>query len=128
LAYARRSHPGVRARTLDELQGAAWAVVGPSVRGPVDVLTEAFAVRRMKAPRIAVSCPDYASLLNLVAHTDLLAVVPHPALVGEDARQSVCALHLREALPLYEMCMFEPARSRRSTADVVQRLLQLGQA
>lgn len=122
LVYARRTHPCAGARTLAELRGAAWAVVGPSVRGPVDVLTEAYAVRDMPPPRVAVSCPDYASLLNLVAGADLLAVVPHPALIGE-VRKRITPLRLREALPLYEMWVFEPARARGRTRPVVQQLL-----
>ncbi|MFI8616434.1 LysR family transcriptional regulator [Acidovorax sp. NPDC077693] len=106
LVYARRRHPLVQARSLAQLQGAAWACVGPSVSGPVDVLTEAHRVRRMPAPRMAVRCPDFASLLNLVAMSDLLAVVPHPALLGAAAPQ-VAALRLAEALPLYAMWLFE---------------------
>lgn len=121
LAYARRAHPLAGARTLEQLAGAAWAAVGPSVRGPVDVLSEAFAVRRMKPPHVAVSCPDYASMVGLVARSDLLAVLPHPALLGEAARL-VTALRLREALPLYEMCLFQQAASRRPFGALVQRL------
>ncbi|AXV83807.1 LysR family transcriptional regulator [Ralstonia solanacearum] len=127
LIYARRAHPCVGAQTLAELQGAAWASVGPSVRGPVDILTEAYAVRKMPPPRVAVSCPDYASMLNLVADTDLLAVVPHPALIGE-VRKRITPLRLREALPLYEMWVFESPRSRRRMRPIVQRLLDVGQA
>jgi len=121
--YARPSHPLARAKTLEQLQGAAWASVGPSVRGPVDVLTEAFKVRRMPPPRVAVSCPDFASLLNLVACTDLLAVVPHPALLGGDSPGRVVPLRLRETLPLYEMWLFHPAAPRKAVQGPIQRLL-----
>jgi DNA-binding transcriptional LysR family regulator len=122
--YARRNHPGARAQTLEQLQGAAWASVGRHVRGPVDVLTEAFKVRRMPPPRVAVSCPDYASLLNLVACTDLLAVVPHPALLGSDTPGRVVSLRLRETLPLYEMWLFHPASLRKTMQGPVQHLLE----
>jgi len=112
LVYARRRHPLAQARSLAQLQGAAWACVGPSVSGPVDVLTEAHRVRRMPAPRMAVRCPDFSSLLNLLAQSDLLAVVPHPALLG-GAAPLVAALRLAEALPLYDMWLFE-LRHRKS--------------
>jgi DNA-binding transcriptional LysR family regulator len=128
LVYARRNHPSARAQTLDQLQGAAWASVGPSVRGPVDVLTEAFKVRRMPPPRVAVNCPDYASMLNLVACTDLLAVVPHPALLGGDSPDRVVALRLRETLPLYEMWLFHPAAPRKSLQVPIQRLIEICRA
>jgi DNA-binding transcriptional LysR family regulator len=123
LVYSRRNHPLAGAQTLAALQGAQWACVGPSVRGPVDVLSEAFAVRRMAAPRVAAKCPDFTSMLNLVAHTDLLAVVPHAALLIADLRKQVAPLRLRETLPLYEMWWFHPAGSRR-VAGVVAALRQ----
>lgn len=110
--YARKGHPLARAQSLVQLQGAAWACVGPSVSGPVDVLTEAHRVRRMPAPRMSVRCPDFASLLHLVAQSDLLAVVPHPALLG-GASTLVAPLLLAESLPLYGMWLFEP-RGRKS--------------
>jgi hypothetical protein len=53
-----------------------------------------------------VRCPDFASLLNLVVGSDLLAVLPHPALLGAAAEQ-VVPLQLAEALPLYGMWLFE---------------------
>ncbi|MDR6767166.1 DNA-binding transcriptional LysR family regulator [Acidovorax delafieldii] len=110
--YARKGHPLARAQSLAQLQGAAWACVGPSVSGPVDVLTEAHRVRRMPAPKMSVRCPDFASLLHLVAQSDLLAVVPHPALLG-GASTLVAPLRLAESLPLYGMWLFEP-RGRKS--------------
>ena len=110
--YARKGHPLVRAQSLAQLQGAAWACVGPSVSGPVDVLTEAHRVRRMPAPKMSVRCPDFASLLHLVAQSDLLAVLPHPALLG-GASALVTPLRLAESLPLYGMWLFEP-RGRKS--------------
>lgn len=106
--YARRAHPLARATGLAQLQGAAWGCVGPSVSGPVDVLTEAHRVRRLPLPRMTVRCPDFASLMPLVVSRDLLVVVPHPVLLGTAASQ-VVALPLAEMLPLYSMWLFEPA-------------------
>ena len=124
LAYARRAHPLAKAQSLEELQGASWAIVGPSVSGPVDVLQEAFAVRRMKPPRVAASCPDYASLLHLMTHSDLLGVLPHPALLDSAAKGQVVPLRLREALPRYEMHLFTPIRPRRLLGPVIAGLQQ----
>lgn len=124
LAYARRAHPLVKAQSLVELQVASWAIVGPSVSGPVDVLREAFAVRRMRPPRVAASCPDYASLLHLMTHSDLLGVLPHPALLDGAPKDQVVPLRLREALPRYEMHLFTPKRPRRGLEIVFARLKQ----
>lgn len=124
LAYARRAHPLAKAQSLVELQMASWAIVGPSVSGPVDVLQEAFAVRRMKPPRVAASCPDYTSLLHLMIHGDLLGVLPHPALLDGAAKGLVVPLRLREALPRYEMHLFTPIRPRRLVGPVIAGLQQ----
>jgi DNA-binding transcriptional LysR family regulator len=124
LAYARRGHPLVKAQSLVQLQAASWAIVGPSVSGPVDVLQEALAVRGMKPAAVAASCPDYASLLHLMTHSDLLGVLPHPALLDSAPRGQVVPLRLREALPRYEMHLFTPIRSRRVLRPVFARLQQ----
>ncbi|MDP9931964.1 LysR family transcriptional regulator [Variovorax paradoxus] len=123
-AYAHRAHPLVKAQSLAELQAASWAIVGPSVSGPVDVLHEAFAVRRMRPPRVAVSCPDYASLLHLMIDSDLLGVLPHPALLDSAAKGQIVPLRLREALPRYEMHLFTPIQSRRVLGPVFAHLKQ----
>ena len=124
LVYARRTHPLVRARSLQQLHSAHWGIVGPSVSGPVDVLQEAHAVRHMNPPKVSVSCPDYASLLQLMHHTDLLGVLPHPALLSGNADEQIVALKLREALPRYEMHLFTPARPRRHMKTLVAALVQ----
>lgn len=121
LIYARREHPCIGAQTLEELVGMAWVSVGPNVRGPVDMLTEAYVARKMTPPRVAVSCPDYPSMLNLVANSNLLGVVPHPLLLGI-AQKNVFAMHLREALPLYEVWVFSSPSSRKRMKTVIEHL------
>lgn len=124
MVCARRGHALATAHSLADLQHANWTIVGPSVRGPVNVLTEAFSVRGMKPPPVTVSCPDYPSMLHLVAHTDLLAVVPHPALVSGDLGPLIAPLRLRETLPLYEMWLFHARPLDAAMATIAQRLLQ----
>jgi LysR family transcriptional regulator, regulator of abg operon len=75
------------------------------------VIEEAHQVRRMPPPRILVQCADYPTLLALVAQSELLCVVPHPALVPETQHDSLRILRIREGLPQYEVCLFwGPAR------------------
>jgi DNA-binding transcriptional LysR family regulator len=114
----------IKAQSLAELQGASWAIVGPSVSGPVHVLREAFAVRRMTPPRVAASCPDFASLVHLMTHSDLLGVFPHPALLDSAPKGQVVPLRLREALPRYEMHLFTPMRARRALRPLFASLQQ----
>jgi DNA-binding transcriptional LysR family regulator len=101
------------------LPGPSW---GRVVSGPVHVLQEAFAIRRMRPPRIAASCPDFASLLHLMAHSDLLGVLPHPALLDSAPKGQFVPLRLRETLPLYEMHLFTRTRSRRRVEVVMRRV------
>ena len=124
VAYARRAHPLAKAQSLLELQSASWAIVGPSVSGPVDVLHEAFAVRRMRPPRVVASCHDYPTLLQLLTCSDLLAVLPHPVLLDSRPQGQLVPLRLREALPRYEMQLFTPIRQRRVLGPVVAALKQ----
>ena len=90
----------------------------------MDVLQEAFAVRRMRPPRVTASCSDYASLLHLMTHSDLLGVLPHPALLESAAKGQLVPLRLREALPRYEMHLFTRTRSRRLLGPVIAALQQ----
>lgn len=120
--YARREHPLAGARTLQALQSARFAAVGAAVAGPVDVLTEAFTVRLLRPPRVVVACADYGSLVQLLAQTDLLAVLPHPALLGEGGSGRLRALPLRETLPLYDMVLLQPAGTRRLLGPLVRQL------
>ncbi len=120
--HARHAHPAQAARSLADLRGHAWARVEPSVRGPVDLLTEAMRVRRLPAPRVLVRCPDYASMLALLPHADLLAVLPHPALLSAEMARRLPPLRLREALPLYEVWLLRTPASRRRTEAVAERL------
>ena len=122
LVYARRDHPLAKAQSLEDLQAASWGVVGPSISGRVDVLHEALAVRQMWEPRVAASCPDYTSLLRLMSRSDLLGVLPHPALLDGAAGGQVVPLRLREALPRYEMHLFTRLRRRRVLEPVIAGL------
>lgn len=59
-----------------------------------------------------------------MTHSDLLGVLPHPALLDSAPRGQVVPLRLREALPRYEMHLFTPIRSRRVLRPVFAKLQQ----
>lgn len=121
--YARRDHPLAGARHLSDLQAAPFASVGAAVAGPVDVLTEAFGVRQLPPPRVVVQCADYASLVQLVGGADLLAVLPHPALLGDSPADGLRPLPLRETLPLYDVVLLHRAGGGRALAGLVPLLV-----
>jgi len=59
-----------------------------------------------------------------MTESDLLGVLPHPALLESAPKGQVVSLHLREALPRYEMHLFTQARARRVLLPVVAMLQQ----
>lgn len=105
VVYARTGHPLLAATSLQDIRHASWAVSG---RGGTagNVIEEACRVRRLPPPRILVQCSDYMTVLDLVAQSDMLCVVPHPVLIGQRQQESVRALKIREGLPQYDVCLF----------------------
>ncbi|WP_119157064.1 LysR family transcriptional regulator [Caldimonas tepidiphila] len=102
---ARRGHALARARSLEQITQAGWAVAG-RVGTAGHTIEEAYRVRGWPPPRILVQCTDYAALLNLVAHSELLCVLPHAALLHQPEQAGLVQLPLREGLPRYEVCAF----------------------
>jgi DNA-binding transcriptional LysR family regulator len=103
MVYARKDHPLHSASTLHAIRHAGWAVAGhPGTAG--SVIEETHRVRKLARPRILAQCPDYQTMLNLVAQSNLLCVVPHPALMT--GQQSVRPLSILEGLPQYEVGLF----------------------
>jgi len=120
--YARKGHPLLPATSLQDIKRAGWAVSG---RGGTagNVIEEACRVRRMPAPRILVQCADYMTLLDLVAQSDMLCVVPHPVLIPERQRQHLRALTVREGLPQYEVCLFWKAHVQAQNGNVIAAIV-----
>ena len=105
--YARVDHPLGSARSLTELMDVGWAVVGPE-NTPGSMIAEAHRVRRLGPAKVLVRCTDYATCVQLVGASDLMAVLPHSALVDPHHCTRIRALRLREGLPQYEVCIFAP--------------------
>lgn len=103
--YVRDGHPLAGATSLDAIRSAGWAVAGRAGTAG-NVIEEALRVRRLPAPRIVVQCADYPALLNLVAKTDLMCVVPHPTIVPRAQELGIAPLSIRDGLPRYEVCLF----------------------
>ena len=124
--HARVGHPLAKATSLKDIEAAGWAVTGRAGTAG-NMIEEAHRVRGLPAPRILVQCADYTALLHLVAHSDLLCVVPHPMLLHEPERHAVCMLQILEGLPQYEVCMFWPPGRRarhRAAVDDITRMLK----
>jgi DNA-binding transcriptional LysR family regulator len=104
---ARRGHPLAAARSLAELAGAEWVRTGGTDN--TSSLPAAFEVAGLGPPNYRIECRSFFALAEIVAHSDLLAVVPWQLAAREAAAGRVVQLPLREALPAREICLFTRA-------------------
>jgi DNA-binding transcriptional LysR family regulator len=122
---ARIGHPLAAATSLKDIADARWASAG-RVGTSGSLIEEALRVRHLPPPRMLMQCADYVALLNVVARSDLLCSIPHPALLRGIAHPGVAPLRVREGLPRYEVCVFwrtdAPSPMRDVIANVVQAL------
>jgi DNA-binding transcriptional LysR family regulator len=126
--YARDGHPLNAATSLLDISQAGWAVAGHAGTAG-NVIEEAHRVRKLPPPRILVQCADYMAATSLVAHTDLLCMIPHPALLQICQGMAIEPLRIREGLPRYEVCLFwrsaQPEESMDSVRAVIAALTAL---
>lgn len=104
---ARRGHPLSQARSLTELTKASWALAQRV--GDLGLIEEAYQVRGMPPPSVVAECPDFGALLHLVAHSDLLCLLPHPVLLNLADPEALASLQVQEGLPHYEVFLLWPA-------------------
>jgi LysR family transcriptional regulator, regulator of abg operon len=104
---ARRGHPLAGARSLAELANAEWLRTGGTDN--TSSLPAAFRAAGMEPPRYRIECRSFFALAEIVARSDLLAVVPWQLAAREAAGGRVVQLPLRDALPPREICLFTRA-------------------
>ncbi|MBE7942269.1 MULTISPECIES: LysR family transcriptional regulator [Ramlibacter] len=121
--YVRKGHPLAGASSLAQIQGQAWVVAGLAGTSG-NVVEEAYAVRGLGAPRIVAQGGDYATVLRIVAQSDLMCVVPHPALLDTMQPGAVVPLRLQEGLPRYEVCLYSPERPRGRRAAATEAVIE----
>jgi LysR family transcriptional regulator of abg operon len=121
--YARHGHPLADAQSLRDIAGAGWGVAGRTGTAG-NVIEEAHRVHRLPPPRILVQCGDYPTLLNLVAQTELLCLVPHPALQPQEpARDGFTVVQICEGLPFYEVCLFWSTGKQLRNSELLDALV-----
>lgn len=100
---ARRGHPLAGARSLAELADAEWVRTGGNDR--TSLLPETFRAAGLPPPRYRVECSSLFAVPEIVAQSDLLAVVPWQLAKREASAGHVAQLNLRDALPTREICL-----------------------
>lgn len=103
--YARKGHPLAHARSLTALRNIGWVVVGKD-RSPGGMAEEAFRVRKLPAPRIVAQCPDYLTLMTVIAESSSMGVIPMSRIADSFAGGAIHRLSIVEGLPQYDVCLY----------------------
>jgi DNA-binding transcriptional LysR family regulator len=104
---ARCGHPLARSRSLAELTEVEWIRTGPP--GYTPALPATFGAAGLPPPRYRIDCESFLALSELVAHSDLLAVVPWQIATREERAGRVVRVPVREKLPAREISVFRRA-------------------
>ncbi len=94
---ARHGHPHSRARRIAALAGTQWVRSG--FPGDSSAVPELFRKAGLPAPSYRVECPSFLTVPELVARTDLLAVVPWQIAARETRAGRLVRIPLREKIP-----------------------------
>jgi DNA-binding transcriptional LysR family regulator len=94
---ARSGHPLARARRFAALAGAEWIRSG--FPGDASALPELLRKAGLPPPRYRVDCPSFLMVPELVARTDLLAVVPWQIAAREVRAGRLVRLRLLDRYP-----------------------------
>jgi LysR family transcriptional regulator, regulator of abg operon len=93
---ARAGHPLARVRSLAALADAEWVSIGPKSERD---LTDLFARHGLAPPRFSATGDSALSLMTLVAHTDLLAMLPRQWTSFAPVASSFAHIRIREVIP-----------------------------
>jgi DNA-binding transcriptional LysR family regulator len=104
---ARAGHPLRRARRLAALAGAEWVRSG--YPGDASALPQLFARAGLPPPDYRVDCPSFLMVPELVARTDLLAIVPWQIAAREIRAGRLARIPLAERLPPRQIGLYRRA-------------------
>lgn len=104
---ARRGHPLAGARRLAQLAEAEWVRTGFPAN--TSALPELFREAGLPPPRYRADCTSFLVVPELVACSDLLAVVPWQIVAREGDTGRIVRIGLREKLPARQICLFRRA-------------------
>ncbi len=98
IVIGRKKHPLSRAKSLKSLDGAEWGTTAIDHKAEED-LTRLFRLHGLAAPRVMVRAHSALSLMVVLAHTDLLAMVPRQWLESDLTCDALHMISIKEALP-----------------------------
>lgn len=98
VVIARKGHPLSNATTLAELQHADWMTTSITHDSGAELFAP-FAERGLEVPRPVFQCQSALSILSVLLHSDMLAMVPRQWLQFEPLRGVVQPILLPEKFP-----------------------------
>jgi DNA-binding transcriptional LysR family regulator len=104
---ARRGQPLARARRIAALADAEWIRSG--YPGDSSALPELYRKAGLTAPKYRVDCPSFLMVPELVARTDMLAVVPWQIAEREVRAGRLARVALRERFPPRQISLYRRA-------------------
>ncbi|MGE0742637.1 MAG: LysR substrate-binding domain-containing protein [Hyphomonadaceae bacterium] len=105
IVAAREGHPLADAKSLTELEGAAWIRPTLSARSSEADFNAMFAEFGVKPPRIAMHVNSALMTLITVASSDLLTIVPQQWLEFPATGERIVGLDLKEKLESAPLCI-----------------------
>jgi LysR family transcriptional regulator, regulator of abg operon len=115
VVVARQEHPLAGARSLAELAGMEWVLLG-SPGGPGGSVTRYHVDQGLPAPTVAARCESLTQLAALVRGTDWLALVPSVLVRRGLLGAGLVAVPLREEPPSSPNCLVYRREPRISPA------------
>lgn len=98
VVFARHGHPLANARSLADLTGALWASTSITDRADAEI-GALFRQHRLPAPRMGARTQGGAlSLVTLLAHSDMLAIVPRQWTEFSPTKGTLRMLDLKETI------------------------------
>lgn len=105
---ARRGHPRAQATSLRELVDDEWLRSGPP-GGPATVIERAFLEAGLPLPKTFVQCESFLALPDIVANSDVVAIVPVQILQQHGARAGLVQVRVGERLAPTEVSLLTRA-------------------
>ncbi len=104
---ARPGHPLARARRIAGLDGAEWIRSG--YPGDSSALPEMFRRAGLAPPKYLIDCPSFLMVPEVVARTDLLAIVPWQIAVRETRAGRLARIRIAEKFPPRQINLYRRA-------------------
>ena len=98
ILVARADHPLAKARTLREIQDAAWVVTG-SPHGPGDPAHLGFNRLGLATPPVVLECESFSTLVALLPSVDAIGIMPLGFFEQYASRLGVIKLPIEDPLP-----------------------------